>query len=206
VSALNHVSLPDAVRLTLRRRILNAEIPAGARLVETQLAAEFEVSRTTIRQALRDLQAEGLVELAPRRHCIVTRMDAKDATEVLYARYTLELGAVREWLQHTPPGFDEDLQRELEAMEKAAASNDTLAAVEADTRFHGLLVSAGNRARLDQLWHTLDGQMGALMRASLERQNSDLSELAQRHVDLARTILTRDPELIEAALKDHYLT
>ncbi|HTW18850.1 MAG TPA: GntR family transcriptional regulator [Mycobacteriales bacterium] len=203
--ALNHVSLPDAVRLTLRRRILNAEIPAGARLVETQLAAEFEVSRTTIRQALRDLQSEGLVELAPRRHCVVTRMDEKDATDVLYARYTLELGAVREWMQNRPPGFDDELRRELDAMQLAAENNDTLAAVEADTRFHGLLVAAGNRNRLDQLWHTLDGQMGALMRSSLERQHSDLADLAQRHVDLARIISSRDPEEIEAALREHYL-
>jgi DNA-binding GntR family transcriptional regulator len=205
VSGLEHMSLPDAVRSTLRRRILNAEIPAGARLVETQLAEEFEVSRTTIRQALRDLQAEGLVELAPRRHCTVTRMDADDAADVLYARYTLELGAVREWLANVPTSFDSDLKRELEAMEIAAASNDMQAAVEADTRFHGLLIEAGHRPRLGQLWHTLDGQMGALMRSSIERQHSDLADLAKRHIDLTRTIATRDPELIELALREHYI-
>jgi DNA-binding GntR family transcriptional regulator len=206
MSALEHLSLPDAVRRTLRRRILNAELPAGARLVETQLAAEFEVSRTTIRQALRDLQSEGLVELAPRRHCVVTRMDVQDAQDVCYARYILELGAAREWLDRTQESFDDAMERELAAMDEAAANNDTQAAVEADTRFHALLIAAGDRPRLGQLWHTLDGQMGALMRGSLERQHSDLTDLRLRHVDLARALKTRDRALIEDALKDHYIT
>jgi DNA-binding GntR family transcriptional regulator len=206
VTGLEHLSLPDAVRRTLRRRILNAELPAGARLVETQLAEEFEVSRTTIRQALRDLQSEGLVDLAPRRHCVVTRMEKETAQDVLFARYTLEMGAAGEWIDRGRSDLKPELDAVIEAMERAAAANDTLAAVEADTHFHGHLVAAGHRPRLEQLWHSLDGQMGALVRASLERQQTDLTDLTRRHVDLARIIDTGDREQIAAALRDHYLT
>jgi DNA-binding GntR family transcriptional regulator len=206
VTGLDHLSLPDAVRQTLRRRILNAEIPAGARLVETQLAEEFEVSRTTIRQALRDLQTEGLVDLAPRRHCVVTRMEEETANDVLFARYALELGAASEWADHGTEDLKPQLDGVIEIMELAAAEDDTLAAVEADTQFHGRIVAAGGRPRLEQLWHTLDGQMGALVRSALERQHSDLTELTKRHVDLALAFASRDRETIERALREHYLT
>ena len=64
-----HQSLPELVRLTLRRRILNNELAAGERLTEASLAAEFGVSRTTLRSALTALQNDRLVEFSPRRGC-----------------------------------------------------------------------------------------------------------------------------------------
>lgn len=206
MSPLEHVSLPDALCNALRRRILNAEIPAGARLVETQLAEEFEVSRTTVREALRTLESEGLVELAPRRHCVVTRMDEATSRDVLFARCTLEVAAAREWLSNGQVDLKAPLAEAIEAMEGAAASGDMLAAVEADTLFHGRLVAAGDRQRLAQLWHILDGQMGALMRSALERQHRDLYQLAKLHLDLSRVLASGDPARIERALVDHYLS
>jgi DNA-binding GntR family transcriptional regulator len=203
---LEHLSLPDAVARTLRRKILNAEIPAGARLVETQLAEEFAVSRTTVRQALRDLQSEGLVDLAPRRHCVVTRMDEETAKDVLFARCTLELGAAQEWVERGDGKLAAELRQAIAIMKAAAAEDDTLAAVEADTYFHGIIVAAGQRPRLEQLWHTLDGQMGALMRSALERQQSNLTDLTRRHVVLARAFGSRDKDRIDEALRLHYLT
>ncbi len=205
MSGLEHISLPDALCRTLRRRILNAEIPAGARLVETQLADEFAVSRTTVREALRTLESEGLVELAPRRHCIVTRMDEETAKDVLFARCCLEVAAAKEWANEPKVDLERQLAAGLEAMEEAAAAGDTLAAVEADTLFHGRVVAAGGRPRLEQLWHILDGQMGALMRSSLERQHADLYQLTKLHLDLANAFASRDPERIGEALTDHYL-
>jgi DNA-binding GntR family transcriptional regulator len=205
MSGLEHLSLPGAVCKTLRRRILNAEIPAGARLVETQIADEFQVSRTTVREALRTLESEGLVELAPRRYCVVTRMDQETANDVLFARCSLELAAAREWLSRSHSQLEADLAVAVDAMEQAAAAGDMLAAVEADTLFHGALVAAGGRQRLGQLWHSLDSQMGALMRASLERQHGDLYQLAKLHLDLARVLASQDPERIDKALSEHYL-
>jgi DNA-binding GntR family transcriptional regulator len=207
---LKHISLPDAVGRTLRSRILNAEIPAGTRLVETQLADEFGVSRTTIRQALRDLRNEGLVILEPRRHCVVTRMSVETARDVCFARYTLESGAVREWLRRRGATDDDlDIDRGLrvaiKAMEAAAADNDTLAVVEADTAFHGVLIDGGHRQRLAALWHTLDAQMGALIGSELERQHSNLGEVAARHTKLAQAVASRNGDQIEAALIEHYV-
>src|ERR1700751_103434 len=87
---LDHVSLPEAVGKALRHRILHNEIPAEPRLVEANLAAEFGVSRATIRDAMRSLQAEGLIAIVPRRDSVGTRMSPEDAEDVCFARYGLE--------------------------------------------------------------------------------------------------------------------
>src|SRR5579875_3310477 len=92
---MRHRSLPESVHATLRYRILNDLIPAGTPLLEVALATEFGVSRTTIRAALRELQAERLVETAPRRGATVSRMSETDALEICFARYALESVTVR---------------------------------------------------------------------------------------------------------------
>jgi GntR family transcriptional regulator, rspAB operon transcriptional repressor len=90
-------------------------------------------------------------------------------------------------------------------MVRAVGSGDLAGVVECDTRLHGVLIGAGGRTRLAELWHSLDGQMGALMRSSLEFQGGDLVQVIDRHRRLIEAVATRDRPTIAAALKDHYL-
>ena len=168
---LEHVSLPEAVGRRLRRRILNNELPAGTRLVEASLAAEFGVSRSTIRDAMRGLQSEGLIEIVPRRYSIVTRMSVQDAEDVCYARYVLEDASVAGGLGQRGKELSRSLRLALEQMSAAAGTDDLDALVEADTRFHEVLIDVSRRRRLKDLWSMLDSQMGALARAGVERRH-----------------------------------
>jgi GntR family transcriptional regulator, rspAB operon transcriptional repressor len=202
---ISHQSLPEVVRLTLRRRILNNELVAGERLIEANLAAEFGVSRTTLRAALMELKNDRLVEFLPRRGCSVARMSRAEVEDACFARYLLESGAACEDRAVIDDNLIASLEKELDAMAESADAGDLAGIVECDTRLHGLLVEAGGRARLTELWHALDGQMGALMRSSLEFQGSDLSEVVTRHRSLIDDVATRDRVLIAAAIKNHYL-
>ncbi len=202
---ISHQSLPEVVRLTLRRRILNNEIMAGERLIEANLAAEFGVSRTTLRAALMELKNDRLVEFLPRRGCSVARMSRAEVEDACFARYLLESGAACEDRTVIDDNLIASLEKELDSMADSADAGDLAAIVECDTRLHGLLVEAGGRARLTELWHALDGQMGALMRSSLEFQGSDLSEVVTRHRSLIDAVATRDRVLMAAAIKNHYL-
>ena len=202
---ISHPSLPEVVKDTLRRRILNNELPAGERLIEASLAAEFGVSRTTLRAALMELKNDRLVEFSPRRGCSVARMSRAEVEDACFARYLLESGAVSEERAIINDGLVAALGRELEAMAEAVAAGDLAETVESDTRLHGLLVEAGGRARLAELWHSLDGQMGALMRSSIEFQGSELPDVVGRHRTLIDAVASRDMTRIAAALQDHYL-
>ena len=198
-----HLSLPDTVRLTLRRRIINNELPAGSRLLEVKLAEEFGVSRTTLRSALQELKNDGLVEIEPRRGAFVARMDFDHIQDICFARYVLEAGAAAEL--RADGEMMERLEDALDEMATAAQAGDLEAIVAADTRLHGMIVEAGARQRVIELWHGLDGQMGSLMRSSFERQGIDLPEIVRRHRLLVDAIATRRPTTITKAIREHYL-
>jgi DNA-binding GntR family transcriptional regulator len=202
---LEHVSLPEAVGRRLRHRILNNELPAGTRLVEASLAAEFGVSRGTIRDAMRGLQSEGLIEIVPRRYSIVTRMSVQDAEDVCYARYVLEDASVAGGLGTRRKELSRGLRLALEHMTAAARTDDLDALVDSDTRFHEQLIEVSGRSRLKDLWSMLDGQMGALMRSAVERQGIGLMEAVDRHKHLLEAVDSGDIERLRVAIRDHYL-
>ena len=132
-------------------------------------------------------------------------MSQDEIEDACFARYLLEAGTICE----ATPKIDESLlssvDKELDELQAAAAAGDVAAMVEVDTRLHGLIVEAGGRPRVSDLWHALDGQMGSLMRSSLERQRIDLFEAVSRHRVLLEALRTRRPDLIERAIKDHYV-
>lgn len=195
--------MPEAVGQALRRRILNNELPADTRLVEANLAAEFGVSRGTIRDAMRSLQSEGLIAIVPRRYSIVTRMSPEDAEDICYARWVLEdaslLGGLADHEDLTA-----GLRKALDEMEASANVDDLDAVVESDTKFHALLADVSGRRRLKNLWSTLNSQMGALMHSSIERQGISLHDVVERHRALLEAAESGDITLLRTAIRTHY--
>ena len=203
---LDHVSLPEAVGKALRHRILNNEIPAETRLVEANLAAEFGVSRATIRDAMRSLQAEGLIAIVPRRYSVVTRMSLEDAEDVCFARYVLELASLDQGFGPNRKDLLRSLRLALDHMSVAARTDDMDALVASDTVFHEVLIDVSGRRRLKDLWSMLNSQMGALMREEIERQGIDLSEAVHRHRPIVEAVEEGNLDRLRAAIRSHYLT
>jgi DNA-binding GntR family transcriptional regulator len=203
---LEHVSLPEAVTRALRHRILNNELPAESRLVEANLAAEFGVSRGTIRDAMRSLQAEGLIDIVPRRYSVVTRMSTEDAEDVCFARYVLEDASLENGFGNRRKDLLKALRLALEHMSVAARLNDMDALVESDTQFHEVLIDVSGRSRLKDLWSMLNSQMGALMRAELERQGIEMTETVKRHLAIVEAVTDGDLDRLRAELRIHYLS
>ena len=203
---LEHVSLPEAVGRALRRRILNNELPAETRLVEANLAAEFGVSRGTIRDAMRSLQAEGLIAIVPRRYTVVTRMSPDDAEDVCFARYVLEDAGFDGGFGPNRKELVRNLRLALEHMSVAARTDDMDALVAGDTRFHELLIGVSGRGRLKDLWSMLNSQMGAVMREEIERQGISLLDAVERHRGLFEAVSDGDLSRLRREIRVHYLT
>jgi DNA-binding GntR family transcriptional regulator len=202
---LEHVSLPEAVGRALRHRILNNELPAETRLVEANLAAEFGVSRGTIRDAMRSLRAEGLIAIVPRRYSVVTRMSPEDAEDVCFARYVLEDAGFDRGFGPNRKELVRNLRLALEHMSVAARTDDMDALVAGDTRFHELLIDVSGRRRLKDLWSMLNSQMGALMRAEFDRQGLGLLEAVELHRGILEAVSEGDISRVRRELRDHYL-
>ena len=204
-SVLRHMSLPESVHEILRARILNNEIPAGAPLLEVALSEEFGVSRTTIRAAMRELQAERLIEIAPRRGSTVIRMSEEDAREVCFARYTLEEVALRGLGKARRRELADRMDEVLRVMDLCAVKGDLAGVVEADTDLHQVIVEASGHPLIVDMWVGLNGQMGALMRSSLDRQRIELAETVRRHAELIAAFREQPAGAVLAALREHYL-
>lgn len=202
---LQHRSLPESVHDILRARILRNELPAGTPLVELNLAAEFGVSRTTVRAALRELQTERLIEVQPRRRTIVSRMSLEDVKEACYARFVLESAALSDVWDVVRPGLVVEMSAIVDRMQLAADTGDVAGIVELDTFLHRLIVESSGHPRLFELWMTLDGQMGALMRSTLDRKGLSLHETAAMHRKLLNSFRRKDPAVAVSALRDHYV-
>lgn len=203
---LEHVSLPEAVSRALRHRILNNELPAETRLVEANLAAEFGVSRGTIRDAMRSLSSEGLIAIVPRRYSVVTRMSHEDAEDVCFARYVLEDASVEGGLGRNRKELVKALRLAMDHMSIAARTDDMDALVASDTSFHELLADISGRRRLTDLWRMLNSQMGALMRSEIERQGIGLTDAVQRHRGILEAVSDNDLGRLRKELRDHYMT
>ena len=205
-TVLRHRSLPESVHEILRTRILNNEIPAGAPLLEVALAEEFGVSRTTIRAAVRELQAERLVEITPRRGTTVIRMSEDDVREVCFARYSLEVVSLRELRRPARQAVADRMAEVVSEMEICSQKGDMAGMVEADTDLHRIVVEAAGHPLITEMWSGLNGQMGALMRSSLDRQRIGLDETVRRHTDLVAVYREKATAGIDAALRDHYVS
>jgi DNA-binding GntR family transcriptional regulator len=199
-----HRSLPESVYLLLRRKILNNEFAAGQRLIEAGLAVELGVSRSTVREALRQLSTEGLVDISPRRHSVVTRMSFVDIRDACYARYVLEAGAAR-CVPAERDALADRMQEIVDRMAQTAKDGDVAMMIDLDTEFHSQIVDASEKPRLASLWRTLDAQMGALMRSSIDRQHIGLDEAARRHQQVVDTFRTSSIEQIVQMLEEHYM-
>ncbi|HZU13995.1 MAG TPA: GntR family transcriptional regulator [Chloroflexota bacterium] len=202
---VRHPSLADTVLIALRRAIVNGDIEPGQRLVETDLADQFHVSRATIRQALERCKVEGLIEIRPRRGAVVTRMSNDVARDVCVVRGVLESWVARTSCRRLT---DQDLER-MRALSREMGdlvrSGDVYGVAERDIEFHSLILRGDTNAYLRERWDSLNALHGALLASRLAYYDYDPAGVIERHLDLVGALARRDPDVAEHAVRGHYI-
>jgi DNA-binding GntR family transcriptional regulator len=201
---VRHRSLPDAVLDQLRRIIVNGNLAAGKRLVETELADQLHVSRATVRQVLRQLEVEGLVEVRPRRGTVVAHMSNEVALEVCQVRGVLEGFAARTACQLLSPDQLDHMRSLAEQMGEAVREGDVLRVAELDTEFHSVICQAPPNRRLFGLWSTLNAQSAALIHSRLGFHHYHWKTVVGLHTEICDALAGGDPDKAEAAVRSHY--
>ncbi len=194
--------LRDVVFKTLRQAILTGELKPGERLMEIHLAEKLGVSRTPIREAIRQLELEGLVTMAPRRGAQVAHITKKGMSEVLEVRVALEELAVGLACERITDEEIELLQNTCLAFENAVDSSDTRKITAADIEFHDTIMAAGKNTRLTQLVHNLSEQMYRY-RFEYIKDNTGWNSLISEHRMIADAIIKRDSRLAVQAIRVH---
>jgi DNA-binding GntR family transcriptional regulator len=194
--------LAEQIATQLRREILRGKLPPGATIKERDNASEMGVSRTPLREAIRILATEGLVELRPARSPIVSMPTVKqvsDDIEVLLAVEILsaELACVR--------ATDEDIAGIAAIQAEIAAKFDTvdpLDLFEIDMNFHRAIALAAHNAPLADIHRTFLGRLWrSRFLAAVQRRNRE--RVVAHHDDILAALQNRDPVAIRANILKH---
>ncbi len=190
----------EFVRETLRRSILSGELPGGTRLVQADLAEALDVSTTPVREALRDLASDGLVQLDAHRGGVVRELHADELLEIIEIRKILEPEAMKMAVARVT---DEVIRRSAQLhqlMEDAESSADFIAH---NREFHLSIYDAIGSPRLVAILQSLLDASAMFVSASiLSRPDLRLQAVAD-HSEILDALRARDPEWAARAMLDH---
>ena len=194
--------LPEEVRSHIRERILAGEFDDGARIVEREIAADLGVSRGPIRDALRLLEAEGLVISSPRRGTRVAMPNAEDAAEMFAIRAALEPLAAAMLVRRRSDDALRELEGALAQLEAAAAAKDWPQAIAADMHFHALIFRWSGSRRLTRIWEGMHNSLLQIFRLHRPLYRS-IDEVPIRHRAYVDAIRTGDVDEVERHAAEH---
>jgi DNA-binding GntR family transcriptional regulator len=194
--------LSDQVKDRLLQEILDGRYPPGARIVETRVARELGTSQAPVREALRDLEALGVVETAAFRGARVRRPSADELVEAFVIRAELESLGARLAI---PRLTDEDLEAlagYIGEMRRSAEDGDHYAMATADAAFHGRIVKLAGNATLERVWRTLEPFSRTYI--TTVAPGADRRRIPDLHVPILAALRLRDPDAVSSVLHDHF--
>ena len=200
--ALNRSVLADQVKERLLESILDGSYPPDSRIVETAVAKELGTSQAPVREALRGLEALGIVEITPFRGARVRRLDSAELLEAYVVRSAIEvLGARLAMARLT----DEDvaaLDKIGDDMRAAAATGDGRALAVVDAGLHEKLIQLSGNSTLLRVWRSLEPMSRTYI--TLVGPGSDPQWSAGLHDPILDAIRDRDTEAVVRAIESHF--
>lgn len=194
--------LADQVKDRILEGILNGYYQPDSRIVETQVARELGTSQAPVREALRGLEALGVVEITPFRGARVRRPSRREIIEAYTVRSTLEALASRLAVPRMTDADIAELAGYLKAMRAAARDDDGHGVAEADARFHGRIVELADNGTLERVWSTLEPFSRTYI--TLVVPGADPKWSADLHAPILAAIERRDAEEVVRALERHF--
>jgi DNA-binding GntR family transcriptional regulator len=202
---LRRSSLPDSVAALLRDRILAGAVPGGTALRQEALAAEFGVSRIPLREALRRLEAEGLVNIQPHRGAVVAELPLEDADELFSLRALLESDLARRAVPHLTADDIVALETAAHAFERAMESEDVAHWGDANQALHLALYRAADRPRTLEIVNRLHQQCDRLLRLQLLRTIGGGDRAIREHRAIVNSARAGDAEGTAELIHQHII-
>ena len=202
VTMNEYLPLRDVVFNTLRQAILRGELKPGERLMEIQLANKLGVSRTPIREALRKLELEGLVNMVPRKGAEVADITEKSLRDVLEVRKALEELSVQLACEKITEEEIEELKRVAERFKDTLNDQDVTKIAEADVAFHDVIYTATDNQKLILLLNNLREQMYRY-RVEYLKKEAAYPQLIAEHEELIDNISKRNKEEATRIMCEH---
>jgi len=190
----------ESVLARLRSEIYGGARAPGSRLVQTELAREYGVSATPVREAMRDLANEGLITVVAHRAARVRRLDPAEAVDINELRLLLEPYAARQAVER----ISADEVAELEDLHTRMSGVHSADWVELNHRFHMIIIEATRNPTLVGILTNLRNVSRFYFEAALRADGGDYAKRDLEHAEIIDCLRRRDAEGIEATMARHF--
>lgn len=198
------VNLNEYVYDSLKTMIIEGKFEPGEKLIEGELSELFNVSRTPIREALRRLEKEELVTLAPSRKAEVTKLSKKTMIDLYHCRSVLEGLAVRQAVDHIAKEDIEQLEESIYLSNFYYKKGDIENTVKKTTFFHEKLTELSHNRSLITMMETVRTQMLRYRILTGKSVGFRLTAI-EEHMSILNAVIQKLPDKAEALMKQHIL-
>ena len=191
------------IQKSLTSKIINGELPPGHKLDEKTLASEFGVSRTPIREALRELGARGLIDLAPHRGGIVARISLDQLSDMLDAECEMEglcAALASQRMSAVEKGTLMECHRQAQQLTK---ERDETRYLDINQQFHDLICDGAHNVTLATMTRELRNRLAAFRQSQSEAQERRLTLSHDEHTRIVDAIQASDPDAAHEAMRRH---
>ena len=191
----------DWVFQVIRTAIVRGELPGDMPLRQDEISTALSVSHIPVREAFRQLEAQGLIRIYPNRGAVVTKLSCKELSDVMDTRILLEVGALRLALPHIT---EEDLARARELLELFSKEKDPIKGAELNLKLHFSLYDPCDNQTLlsliDQMHANVDRYITPFF--GKEEVSAELYTVDE-HSQIISACESKDTELATAILRTH---
>ncbi|EEY77628.1 transcriptional regulator, GntR family [Acinetobacter calcoaceticus RUH2202] len=197
------VTLRELCLDKVRNAIITGYFPSGKRLVERTLCEELGVSRSVVREVIRYLEAEGLVEILPNKGPIVSLLNWDIASQIYEVRLLLEQSAVVDCTKNLDEKTAEKLKLLLEDLKAAFAADDINLIIETSTQLYQTIFTTAKHHIAWEVVQRLNGRISRLRAMTMKSTKREISGY-QRIKNMCEAIyLHKDPEKAKQAVAEH---
>jgi DNA-binding GntR family transcriptional regulator len=186
----------------VREQILSGRIAPNERLIETKIAQEIGTSRTPVREALHNLEIEGLIQSIPRVGYRVKTISETEVEEICEIRSSIESLAARWAMEKAPVKVIRELKKNIAATVERVSQGEIRAFIDLDAQFHEIIARASGSTRLLELAQTLRGHMLRYRVQSIYSKETVLLAM-KGHQKILKAIESGDPQGLSQAVQSH---
>jgi DNA-binding GntR family transcriptional regulator len=192
-------TLKDVAYNYLYEKIVSYEFPAGTAIVEQEISDAIKISRTPIREALKQLAAEGLVYNLPGRGTFVQDLYTQDIEEIFELRKLFEESSLKFAITEITDEEIDEIEKMIIVLEESSSAEEFF---KSDQALHNLIVKYSHNGRMISFHRNINAQLERLRRISIKNQKR-LEKSKQEHLELIRAIKERNLEKATSCLCNH---
>ena len=184
-------------------RIVHQEFKPGMRLSIESITEEFNVSRTPVREALKAIEKDGLIEIIPRQGFYVKKFSRKEFEEIYQIREALEGLAIKLAVDHLKDDDIQTIQNVFTQAEQSVSKGESKLAIEADTYLHDFIVTRCQNQKLIELLEKIHDQIVTFRTWESEKFYDRMFTSFKEHQEIIEALKKKDAELAEKLMMEH---